>query len=239
MSHMHIPDGVLPVWIVTAGWILTALILAFCIRRVGGIDLKRKIPLIGIVSALMIVGMSLEIVPIGYHVNLSVIAGIILGPALAFISVFIVDLIISMFGHGGVTVVGLNTLVIGSEAVIGYYLFLSLRLVIGEKSPGWESSIATFLSLLLSTFLMLGIVYISHVSPEKIKDVGHAVSFLSKVASTGGVVESGINFSRFAKTVFILAPMGWVLEAVITGLVIKYVSRVRPDLIIAERSRRS
>ncbi len=173
---MHIPDGVLPMWIVTAGWIATALVLAFCIRRVSSIELRRKIPLVGIISALMIVGMSLEIVPIGYHVNLSVIAGIVLGPALAFISVFIVNLIISMFGHGGVTVVGLNTLVIGAEAVLGYYLFQLFRSVIGEKPLGWESSLAAFLSLLLSTSLMLGIVYLSHVSPAKIEDIGHLLS---------------------------------------------------------------
>jgi cobalt/nickel transport system permease protein len=235
MSHMHIPDGVLPVWIITAGWIATALILAFCIRRVGGIDLKRKIPLIGIISALMIVGMTLEIVPIGYHVNLSVIAGIVLGPALAFISVFMVDLIISMFGHGGVTVVGLNTLVIGAEAVLGYYLFQLFRSVMGTKSPGWESSLATFLSLLLSTSLMLGIVYVSQVSPERINNIAHVVSVIGNSASINRAAATGINFSRFAKTVFILAPLGWVLEAAITGLVIKYVSRVRPDLVVSEK----
>ncbi|MFI5323174.1 MAG: energy-coupling factor ABC transporter permease [Thermodesulfobacteriota bacterium] len=235
MSHMHIPDGVLPVWIVLAGWIATALILAFCIRRVGSVDLNRKIPLIGIISALMIVGMTLEIVPIGYHVNLSVIAGIVLGPALAFISVFIVNLIISMFGHGGVTVVGLNTLIIGAEAVLGYYLFQLFRLVMGGKSLGWESALATFLSLSLSTCLMLGIIYFSQVSPERIENIGHVVSVIGNGVSTNRAAGTGINFSRFAKTVFILSPLGWVLEAVITGLVIKYVSHVRPDLIVSEK----
>lgn len=233
---MHIPDGVLPMWIVIAGWIATAITLTFCIRRVSSIELRRKIPLIGIISALMIVGMTLEIVPIGYHVNLSVIAGIVLGPALAFISVFIVNLIISMFGHGGVTVVGLNTLVIGAEAVLGYYLFQLFRSVIGGKSIGWESSLAAFLSLLLSTSLMLGIVYLSHVSPAKIENIGHLVSGTGNSISGNPVGDNGINFSRFAKTVFILGPVGWALEAVITGLVIKYVSRVRPDLVVAERA---
>lgn len=229
---MHIPDGVLPMWIVTAGWIATALVLAFCIRRVSSIELRRKTPLVGIISALMIVGMSLEIVPIGYHVNLSVIAGIVLGPALAFISVFIVNLIISMFGHGGVTVVGLNTLVIGAEAVLGYYLFQLFRSAIGGKSIGWESSLAAFLSLLLSTSLMLGIVYLSHVSPAKIENIGYMVSGTGNSISGSSTADDGMNFSRFAKIVFVFGPIGWVLEAAITGLVIKYVSRVRPDLVV-------
>lgn len=235
MSHIHIPDGVLPVWIVTAGWIATALILAFCIRRVGNVDLKRKIPLIGIISALMIVGMTLEIVPIGYHVNLTVLAGIVLGPALAFISVFIVDLIISMFGHGGVTVVGLNTVIIGAEAVLGYYLFQLFKELMGNKSMFWESSLAALLSLFLSTSLMLGVIYISNVSPENIESIGHLVSGAGNNANVLQIPAAGINFARFAKTVFILSPLGWILESAITGFVVKYVFRVRPDLILPGR----
>jgi cobalt/nickel transport system permease protein len=210
---MHIPDGVLPVWIVTAGWIATAVILAFCIRRVGGIDLKRKIPLIGIISAL-----------------------IVLGPALAFISVFIVDLLISMFGHGGVTVVGLNTIIIGAEAVLGYYLFQLFKGVMRDKSLFTESALAALLSLFLSTSIMLGIVYASHVSPEKIEYIGEKISRTVGGTDAIQIREDGINFPRFAKTVFILCPLGWILESVITGLVVKYVFRVRPDLILPQRA---
>jgi hypothetical protein len=68
------------------------------------------VPLLGIVAALMIVGMSAEIVPIAYHVNLSVIGGILLGPALSAIAAFIVVIVLAMLGHGGVTVIGLNAL---------------------------------------------------------------------------------------------------------------------------------
>ncbi len=234
MSHMHIPDGVLPMWLVLAGWIATALILSFCIKRVSRIDIKRKIPLIGIVSAIMIVGMTLEIVPIAYHVNLSIVAGIILGPALAFISVFIVDLIIAMFGHGGITVVGLNTIVIGAEAVLGYYLFQLFMALTGKESPGWASALAVIVGLFLSTSVMLGIVYASQVDPLKIFEIGHEMSGVDHTAVMNQAADYGMNFSRFVKTVFILSPLGWLLEALITGLVIKYISRVRPDLILAE-----
>lgn len=235
MSHMHIPDGVLPLWIVLAGWVATVLILSFCIRRVERIDVKRKIPLIGIVSALMIVGMTLEIVPIAYHINLGVIAGIILGPALAFISVFIVDLIIAMFGHGGITVVGLNTIVTGAEAVLGYYLFQMFVVLLGKQSLGWASSLAVIVGLFLSTNVMLGIVYTSHIDLVKTFEIEHDKDTVHE----GGVNQTAhnrIDFVRFAKTVFILAPLGWLLEAVITGLVIKYVYRVRPDIIAVERA---
>ncbi len=242
MSHIHIPDGVLPIWLVVIGWIATALILYLCIRRVRNVQLGRKIPLIGIVSAIMIVGMTLDIVPIAYHINVSVIAGIVLGPALGFIAVFIVDLIIAMFGHGGITVVGLNTLIIGTEAVLGFYFFHAFLGVLGTArfSAGLSAAIATVVSLIISTSLMIGIVYISQVNPERVFH-HHNGNSHRKILSLESHEENEkdemqnkkIDIGAFAKTVFFLGLFGWALEAVITGFVIRYVSRVRPDLILS------
>ncbi len=218
MSHLHIPDGVLPGWLVLAGWLFTAVLLALCIYRVRRVELTRKIPLIGIISALMIVCMTLPVIPFAYHVNLSVVAGIILGPALAFISIFIVDLIIAMFGHGGITVVGLNTIVVGAEAVLGYYLFLMFKMLMGNYSVGWSSGIAAVFSLILSTTLLVGLLYAAHVNPDlMIEAESH--------------VKNGLNIGVFIKTALTILFFGWMIEGVITGLVIKYVSGIRPDLI--------
>ncbi len=236
MSHIHIPDGVLPIWIVAAGWVVTALLLALSIRRANSGDVKRKLPLIGIVSALMIAGMTLEIVPIAYHINLSIIAGILLGPALAFISVFIVDLIISMFGHGGITVVGLNTIVIGAEAVLGYYLFQFLRAVMAGRGVGWSSALAAVLSLFLSTSIMLGIVYVSHVNPAVALHTEETVHDAHEGSAVHMETHGSLDFGRFVKTIFLLAPLGWALEAAVTGLVVSYLYRVRPDLVAPEKT---
>ena len=218
MSHLHIPDGVLPLWLVIAGWACTGILLVFCIYRVRRVELTRKIPLIGIISALMIVCMTLPVIPFAYHVNLSVVAGIILGPALAFISIFIVDLIIAMFGHGGITVVGLNTVVVGAEAVLGYYLFQMLRLLMGSYSVGWSSGIAAVFSLILSTTLLVGLLFVAHVNPDLMIEAGSKVNY-------------ELNIGVFIKTALALLFFGWMIEGVITGLVIKYVSGIRPDLI--------
>jgi hypothetical protein len=75
----------------------------------------------------MIVGMTLEIVPIGHHINLTVWPIVL--PRLAFISVFIVDLLISMFGHGGVTVSVKHTIIGGGSA--GLLLFQLFKEVMG------------------------------------------------------------------------------------------------------------
>ncbi|MBI3742434.1 MAG: energy-coupling factor ABC transporter permease, partial [Chloroflexi bacterium] len=61
MSHLHIPDGFIPPFWLLLGFILTALMLAICLRRVRGDDRARRLPRLGIVSALMLIGMSAEI----------------------------------------------------------------------------------------------------------------------------------------------------------------------------------
>ena len=241
MSHMHIPDGVFPIWLALTGWVITFAVLSFCLMKVKNLNLEHKVPLIGIVSALMVVGMTLEIVPIGYHVNLGVIAGIVLGPYLAFIAVFIVDLIIAMFGHGGITVVGLNSLVVGAEAVLGFYLFRVFwgGLNNGRLSAGLSSALAALSSLVLSSALMVGLVYASQVSPEGIMYKNEQSSDYKILSQRPlgrhekHLEQDKIDIERFAKTVFFLGVFGWTLESVITGLVIGYISRVRPDLILS------
>lgn len=236
MSHLHIPDGILPGWLIIAGWLLTAVILAFSIYRTRHTELKRKIPLIGIISALMIVCMTIPIVPIAYHINLSVIAGIILGPAVAFISIFIVDFIIAMFGHGGITVVGLNTVVVGTEAFIGFYLFQLFMVIIGKDSVMWSSGIAAVISLIFSTSLLVGIVYSSQLNPELVIGIERVnPSEQVKTDEAPKELVRGVNIKSFAKTLLVLLGIGWLLEGIITAFVIKYVSRVRPDLILHQR----
>lgn len=237
MSHLHVPDGVLPNWIVLASWIITISILALCVLRVRRTHMLRKIPLIGIISAIMVACMMLPIIPFAYHLNLSVVAGIMLGPSLAFIAVFIVDIIIAMFGHGGITVVGLNTIVVGAEAVIGYYLFQIAMAMLKKHSIAWSSGIATVLSLMLSTSLLLGFLYISQVDVQILfeadKERVSTTSFEEKEVSA---VEhsTSINVLKFAKAALILLSLGWILEGVITALVIRYVSGVRPDLLLPD-----
>jgi len=128
MSHIHIPDGVMPLWLILLGWIGAACLLGWATRRLGRRDIRQSVPRVGVtlaparsagVAAAMLVAMSTEFAPIGYHMNLTVVAGIMVGPALGIVAAFIVVLILALFGHGGITVVGLNTLVIGAECVLG------------------------------------------------------------------------------------------------------------------------
>ena len=163
MTHIHIPDGILPVWLWVSGFLLMSVFLALSLFRLRKADMKKNVPLLGALAAVMLVAMSLEILPIAYHLNLSVAAGILLGPSLGFMAAFIVNLMLAFVGHGGITVVGLNTLLLGAEAFLGHTLFYLFR----KGLPVfWSAAVSTVLSLFFASLLLIGIVGISHVDAE-------------------------------------------------------------------------
>jgi len=160
MSHIHIPDGVLPVWLWLIGWIGAAILVGVMGRIALADDYRRKVPMLGVIAALMMVAMSSEIIPIAYHINLTVLGGILLGPVLAPIAAFIVVTTLALIGHGGVTVIGLNTIVIFSEMLVGWMLFRALIGLFGKGRASIAAFATTIPSLALSTLLLVGIVWL-------------------------------------------------------------------------------
>lgn len=219
MTHMHIPDGVLPVWLWLTGFIVMALALGLSLYRVRAMDRKKKIPLLGALAAVMLVAMSIPILPPAYHINLSVTTGILLGPALGFAAAFIANVMLAFMGHGGITVVGLNTLLIGSEAVLGHTLFFLFKKI---PSVFWRAALATMITLFITTVLLIGIVAATNIDPGSLFHHDH---------DHGPVLEARVSVSTFAAMVLSLGALGWIIEAAITGAVVKFIAQVRPDLL--------
>ena len=221
MTHMHIPDGILPVKIWLLGFLIMSLVMAISLLRLRNTDLRKKIPLLGAVSATMLVAMSLEILPLAYHINLSVVAGILLGPSLGFLAAFITNLMLALMGHGGITVVGLNTLLLGTEAVLGHALFYLLYKLLPVF---WRAVASTVLTLFVTTMILIGIVAISRLDPELFTHERHG-------AEQEMTHEGHISVDRFAAMVLTLGVFGWIIEAAITGAVIAFIAKVKPDLL--------
>jgi cobalt/nickel transport system permease protein len=235
MSHIHFPDGVLPVWLWASGFIVVILIWTIFLRSMKKEDLTRRLPLLGMMAAVMVLGASFEIVPIAYHVNLTVISGILLGPSLIFLATFVVNVILALFGHGGITVIGLNTLTLSIEGVLGYFLFHLLWKVFKRLTPA--IFLATFIALLFSTFAMIGVVSLgtSHYE-ELIHQEGKGIfefhfSKEKEEHHPEEAAEEKVNLRRFMAIVLPLGLIGWVLEGVITSLICRYIYRLRPDLL--------
>lgn len=235
MSHIHLPDGVLPVWLWGSGYILAILVGTILFRLVKKEDLTRRLPLLGMMAAAMVLGASVEIVPIAYHVNLTVISGILLGPSLIFLATFVVNLILALFGHGGITVIGLNTFILSIEGILGYFLFRFFWRVLKRLTPA--VFLATFLSLFASTLSMIGVVSLgaSHyedlIHQEKKGIIGFEFGKEKEGHQEEATSEKEVNLKRFVAIVLLLGFMGWMLEGVITSLIVRYIYRLRPDLL--------
>ena len=236
MSHIHIPDGVLPFWLWISGFVVAILVGIVLFRSFKKEDLGRRLPLLGMMSALIVLGASVEIVPIAYHINLTAISGILMGPSLIFISTFVVNVILALFGHGGVTVIGLNTLTLSIEGMLGYLLFhLFWRMF---KKLSLAAFLATFFALFFSTSAMIGVVSLgtSHYEELMHEEGGKGLFefHLSKEKEDhpkGTAGEKEVNLTRFISIVLPLGFIGWILEGVITTLILRYIHRLRPDLL--------
>ncbi len=260
MTHIHIPDGVLPLWLWLGGWVFTLAMLWFAGRLGSEAESRRRVPLLAVLSAMMLVAMSSEIVPLAYHLNLTVIAGTLLGPVLSPIAAFIVCVILALLGHGGVTVIGLNTVLITAEMVIGGAMVRGLVRALGRRRVPLAAGLATVVTLAITTTMLVGIVALAGTTQATTRETGAldpgSLRFSNPVSDgvfqlglfSGGEApapqqvpnaETRISVARFATVVFVLGPIGWMLEALVTALVLGYVARVRPSLLWAPHQRRT
>jgi cobalt/nickel transport system permease protein len=241
MSHIHFPDGVLPVWLWVSGFVVAILIGTILLRLTRKEELTRRLPLLGMMAAVMVLGASVEIVPIAYHVNLTVFSGILLGPSLIFLATFVVNVVLALFGHGGITVIGLNTLTLSIEGILGYYFFRFFWRVLKKLTPA--IFLGTFIALLFSTFAMIGVVSLgtSHYEElihQEAKGVFEFHLSKEKEEHLGEATEEKVNLKRFMAIVLPLGFIGWILEGVITALIARYIYRLRPDLLHLENGAR-
>jgi cobalt/nickel transport system permease protein len=129
---MHISDGVLSAPVLISGFAGTAALTVATVRKM---DLE-EIPKISVITAVFFVA-SLIKVPIGptsIHLILNGLAGVVLGwrafPAI------LLGLILQaiLFGHGGVTAIGVNAIMMGGGGLLAYMVWqLRHRVNIANK----------------------------------------------------------------------------------------------------------
>lgn len=221
--HIHIPDGVLPVWLWAAGLALAALMVAASVLMLRK-GIHRKAAMIGVFAALMLVAMNIPLGPVPYHINLTAVAGILLGPFGGIIAVAITNSILALMGHGGITVSGLNIIILGFEACAGWLLFRALRPAFANA--GLRGAISVFIAMVLSTGLFIGFVAASGLDPSAFPhhhdgDEAHAEEH----------EHESISLSAFAAATVPVALIGAAIEALIAGAMIGYIAKVRPGMV--------
>ncbi len=192
---MHVSDGILSGPVITAGFIGTIAIAALTLRKM---DLE-EIPKISVATSAFFVA-SLIHIPVGpssVHLLLNGLVGIMLGWR-AFPAVLLgIILQAILFGHGGVTVIGVNTLMLGGGALCAYMVWQLRHHVRFKKKEvvfgflgGATGTIASGLMLSLALITTgeaftatAGLILAYHIPVMLIEGIiaGACVAFLLKV----------------------------------------------------------
>lgn len=152
---MHISEGVLNSQILIGTWALSGVLLGISAKKVKYEDIPKTAAL----SAIFFLASFIH-VPIGVssvHLILSGLVGAFLGLN-AILAIFIALMLQGLlFGYGGITTLGVNTLIMGLSALLGYFLF---SLHVEQKYRLIQWFLVGFLpilfaSLFLSTILAL------------------------------------------------------------------------------------
>jgi cobalt/nickel transport system permease protein len=215
MAHIHLEDGSFSLFFVLVWWaaaIILVGIAIYLIRAEKKPD-RRKITLAAFCTAAAFAIFQVSI-PIfgGVHLNLTPLIGILAGPAAGSLVVLIINILSSAIGHGGWGLIGANTLVNIVEVVVGYSCFRLLKSTIPALLP--RAGIATIAGLLCGNIAMILIIVISGVQGVN-QSPGQILAGLSLIAA----VNMGVA----------------VIEAFITGLIVAYIGKVRPDLLGEEK----
>lgn len=218
MSHLHIPDGILPPILWLWGLILTGGLLFVsgrASRRAGVRQIAFQSALGGIMLAVMAI--PVPITAFDYCMTLAGPVGVLLGAAAAFQVSFVVTLILALLGQGGFTVIGLNTLVLGLGAILARPLYLRVVRTLG---PPRAMAVATAVSQLFST-VCWGVLLILSVrlTPDAAgnHEVEHTLIELWHRAGAAVVIP------------LLLAAVA--LEALLGYGLAHFLERVRPDLL--------
>lgn len=132
---MHIPDGILPGEVCAAGFAGSASLTWLCVRmaRRKYPDPSRMVSRASVMSAAFFVAswIHIPLPPLSVHPVMAGLMGVVLG-WLSFPAVLVALFFqAAMFGHGGFTSLGVNSLLMGGSALAAGALF---RMVAGGKT---------------------------------------------------------------------------------------------------------
>ena len=231
---MHISDGVLPTWVLIAGWILAALLLIASVslskREMSNIN--EKVPQVAVVTAALFVACIFKIpagpLPTTLHLMLAGFAGILLGP-LAFVCIFISLLLQAMLiQFGGVTVLGVNTLLMGVPAIVGWILFKYLS---KTKLPFAISGAFTSVIAVTITTILLGIVfYISGIDLASLSAMLDLVSGIPVLSTIADLLKTYPALLTFLMIFLMNIPL-MIAEGIISAFMLPFIEKVKPEML--------
>lgn len=211
MAHIHLEDGAFTLTWVIVWWVLALVFIAIALwlLRAEGQKSAKKITIAAFVTAAAFALFQVNI-PLfgGVHLNLTPLIGILAGPVLGTLVILVINILSAAIGHGGWGLIGANVLVNLSEVTVAYLIFRWTRAIIPDLFS--RAGIATFVGLFSGNLVMVAVIL---------------VSGIQGVTQSSEQVLAGLSL-------IIAVNMGVaIIEAIITGLIVRYIGKARPDLL--------
>jgi len=189
--------------VVAAGWIITVALLVITLRW-GERDksIAEQIPKLSIMTGAFFVAslIHVSVGPTSVHLILNGLLGVVLG-VLSYPAMFIgLTLQALLFQHGGLTVIGVNTMIMGVPGLVSYAVF----------KTGYKMNIS---------LTALGAL------------CGALATVLAVILLAVVLVTTGEEFVAVAKLAAVAHVPIMIVEAIVTGFVVAYLAKVKPELL--------
>ena len=201
---MHISEGILSAPTLTVGFAGTAVLAAATMRN---LDME-EVPKISVITAVFFIT-SLIKVPLGpasVHLILNGLVGVVLGWR-AFPAIMLgIILQAIIFGHGGVTVIGVNSLMLGGGALIAYMVWQQRHRFSFKKREFVFGALA-----------------------------GAVGTISSGIVLALALVTTGEAFNAIAATVLAAHIPIMLIEAAVVGACAEFLQKVKPDILAGQK----
>lgn len=217
---MHIPDGLLDPVTTVVLWIVTIVVMILSFKKIGKMfdeeDSEKLIPYIGVLAATIFAFQFVNFpVPGGTsgHLVGGTLVGVILGPWAAVIVIFMILVIQSLFGDGGITAIGANTFNMGIVGgIFGFYIVKLCVMILNKTKMRKETKLSV--STAIGSYIAIVL----------------AAFFAGVEIGIGGAIP--IN-------VIVPVMVFWHLligigEAIISALIVYFIYKVKPEFIMTE-----
>lgn len=212
---MHLPDGLLPAPVCIAGFAITGLTTWYSLKQINRFSNPTEgIPKASLLTAAFFVVSSIHIPipPASVHLILNGLMGTLLGyyafPAVL-IGLFLQAIV---FGHGGLTTLGVNAAMMGIPALLAYHLFGWSQRATQHWSTNWSLGSSAFLA----------------------GATGLGLAVLVFLTLTLSFLPAGLdaNLERAAILGLALAHIPLMLiEGAFTAILVLFLNRVKPQLL--------
>lgn len=212
---MHISEGMLPVQVCVGGYAIASLTTWYSLKKINRqSNPQEDIPKASLFTAAFFVasGIHIPIPPTSVHLVLNGLLGTILGyyafPAIL-VGLFFQGV---MFGHGGLTTLGVNAIIMGLPALLAYQIFQWRYVLKKRTSDNFSASICAFLAG--------GIA------------VGLAALMFFAVVITNVLYDSNLQTDQTFIFGLMLAHIPlMVIEGIFTAMVVSFIQRVKPEIL--------